>query len=470
VELGYSSFSQYCDRELGLAHSTAYEYLRAGMALAGLPQLRAFFKDGELSWHQVRNIVLVAKPQTEAAWIQLAVEAPVRELIAEVREAKRTGRSAPRDRRHGLPNLLVRLSVDLTLEEKERVRAAFALVREALDDGPGPEDEGPGLPGAAGDRRPELVRWADGVLSGAIPIAPVVAHATAGDAGPDSDSGSAPAKARPPRPRPAQTILYHSCPECRQATVETQDGLVRVEGERVAELEPQSNHLTIAPEEEVIAEVLPDGQTDDPNSQGLALKVIHRDGLVCQNPGCDNRHRLHAHHIVYRSEGGRTVLSNEVTVCDRCHALIHAGLLEVVGRPGEQLTFTPCPAAPGVKVRDTEALRQRLGELAAQLPPPPPVPTPPVVPAPYHPESAAADSERKWEPAPATTRITTASGESADVDSETLVMNLAEGLVRLGTSRKEAVALVRSSLEILAKAGNAAPTEEEILRGALQVE
>ena len=212
VELGYSSFSQYCDRELGLAHSTAYEYVRAGMALAGLPQLRAFFKDGELSWHQVRNIVLVAKPHTGAAWIQLAVEAPVRERIAEVREAKRTGRSAPRDRRHGLPNLLVRLSVDLTLEEKERVRAAFALVREALDDGPGPEDEGPGLPGAAGDRRPELVRWADGVLSGAIPVAPVVAHATAGDAGPDSDSGSAPPRPGPPGPGPPRRFCITPAP------------------------------------------------------------------------------------------------------------------------------------------------------------------------------------------------------------------------------------------------------------------
>jgi len=49
-----------------------------------------------------------------------------------VREAVRTVRDAPRKRRNGLPNLLVRLTIDLTLEEKERIPAALVLVSEAI--------------------------------------------------------------------------------------------------------------------------------------------------------------------------------------------------------------------------------------------------------------------------------------------------------------------------------------------------
>ncbi|MFQ5460786.1 MAG: HNH endonuclease, partial [Anaerolineae bacterium] len=340
MELGYSNFYQYCDREMGFGRSTAYEYLRAGKALLVLPRLRTLFKTGELSWQQVRGITRVATASTEAAWLKFAAEASAQELEAEVSQAKRAGRDLPRDRRHGLPNLLVRLSFDLTLEEKERLRAALAQVREALDGGTDADGNGTRGPGAGADGRPALVRWCDGILSGAIP------------AGPGHTSGT------PRRPTPAQTILYRSCPECHKATVDTQDGPVAVSPERIAELAPHSQRVTITPDDEVVAENLPAGEADAPNSAALARKVIHRDGLVCQNPACGSRTNLQAHHIVFRSAGGPTTPSNEVTVCDRCHALIHADLLEVTGH-ADSPKWTPRPRANGVKVRDAEALARR---------------------------------------------------------------------------------------------------------------
>jgi hypothetical protein len=286
-----------------------------------------------------------------------------------------------------------------------------------------------------GSGRLALVRWADGILLGAIPTTPIPAAAipsapvpgdtgehagvgarddagndtaddtgnnagddtasdaaddagnnvagdAAGDAGDDardeaapgnSTRGAARATSRQAalRLNPAQTIVYHSCPECCQATVETQDSLVRISPKRVAELAPQAHSVTIAPEEELIAEVLPAGESDPPSTSRLARQVLRRDGQRCQNPGCDSWRNLPAHHIVYGAAGGRTVLSNEVTVCDQCHALVHAGLLEVTGHPGEGLTWTPRPMAPGAKVRDAQTLRQRLQELARTLPPAP---------------------------------------------------------------------------------------------------
>ncbi len=48
---------------------------------------------------------------------------------------------------------------------------------------------------------------------------------------------------------------------------------------------------------------------------------------------------LHAHHLHWRSRGGRTSLSNEVTLCDRCHSLVHAGVLNIGGSPVGKLEW-----------------------------------------------------------------------------------------------------------------------------------
>ena len=466
-ELGYSSYAQYCDRELGLARSTSLEYVRVARALDGVPRLRALFGQGELSWEQVRAVTRVASAGTEIAWIELAFAEPVPVLLAEVREAQRTGRDAPRDRRYGLPNLMVRLCLHLTLEDKERVRAAF----EIISSGPGPDLGGgpgdgaprdPGVPGLAADPRPPLVRWADGILSGAIPAWPVevdgqpesesagalgaaggeesekasrdtggqagvgagdVAGAEAGPgAGTDGMAGrgeytgsglssepagqwgngttagtscgpagrGGPRAAAPARRAvPAQTILYRTCPECRETTLCTAEGPLRVAPERVAELAPVSNRVVLgdgdalrpavttansdvtaddgtvpgAPE----ANRMPAGALDAPNSARLTRLVLHRDGLQCANPGCGRRRNLQAHHIVFRSLGGRSVLSNEVALCDVCHALVHQGLLDITGTADGRLQWRRLPLAVDVKVRDATALRDKLDALETAL-------------------------------------------------------------------------------------------------------
>ncbi len=53
----------------------------------------------------------------------------------------------------------------------------------------------------------------------------------------------------------------------------------------------------------------------------------------CANPLCWRTARLHVHHIVPRSEGGKTVIGNELALCDVCHALSHIGALIIEGDP-----------------------------------------------------------------------------------------------------------------------------------------
>lgn len=356
-ELGYASYEQYCDRELGLARSTAFEYLQVARALDGLPRLRILYGEGELSWAQVRAISRVATETTEAQWIEMACADPVKALLAEAVDAQRTGRDAPREKRYGLPCTIARLVFEVTLEEKERVRAAFDLVGLRLAD-EGVLDLGKDADerAAPAPARSPLVRWADGILSGAIPLAPA----------PGDRPGDA-AEAGTPRPTPAQTIVYRTCPECRTSTLATVDGPVDIPPARVDDLAPVSNRITIDADEELPAEHLPQGEWDDPNSARLSRLVLHRDGMRCANPGCGRRRNLHAHHIVFRSKGGRTVLANEVTVCDVCHSLLHQGLLEVTGSVDSGLQWRPRPRGQGIQPRDADALRERLRCLDADL-------------------------------------------------------------------------------------------------------
>src|SRR6202789_4137039 len=58
-----------------------------------------------------------------------------------------------------------------------------------------------------------------------------------------------------------------------------------------------------------------------------------RDETGCQFPGCTYDKYLDAHHIAHWAEGGKTELSNLVTLCRWHHRLVHEGGIKVQARP-----------------------------------------------------------------------------------------------------------------------------------------
>lgn len=54
--------------------------------------------------------------------------------------------------------------------------------------------------------------------------------------------------------------------------------------------------------------------------------VLERDNYQCQSCG---DLRVHVHHVVERSLGGKDTEENLVTTCFRCHERIHLGRLDV---------------------------------------------------------------------------------------------------------------------------------------------
>ena len=60
----------------------------------------------------------------------------------------------------------------------------------------------------------------------------------------------------------------------------------------------------------------------NPMPSGLRDAVIASDGGKCRRCGTSNR--LHVHHVMYRSQGGKHVAENLITLCYTCHDVVHS--------------------------------------------------------------------------------------------------------------------------------------------------
>jgi hypothetical protein len=171
------------------------------------------------------------------------------------------------------------------------------------------------------------------------------------------------------------------CSECRRAGLDTAEGRVEVSGAVIGRIEGDARKEEIALAEEgaeggrgaVVEsgvgpgaehgrvagrdspETRPEEGLDRATPPALRRRILLRDGARCANPSC-RAAAEHCHHIVFRSRGGRSALRNETSVCGRCHALIHAGLLTVAGDPavglrwrarGEDLELGPAAGEGG---------------------------------------------------------------------------------------------------------------------------
>jgi hypothetical protein len=70
----------------------------------------------------------------------------------------------------------------------------------------------------------------------------------------------------------------------------------------------------------------------------LRRQLRRRDG-GCRWPGCGRTRGVHAHHIVWFSRGGRTVMENLVLLCRRHHRAVHEGGWDIEGDPAGELRF-----------------------------------------------------------------------------------------------------------------------------------
>ncbi len=406
LHLGFSSILHYAEHHFGCHRSQTYEFLTVAKALRELPECGNAFRDGGLSWSALREIAKVARPDSERKWIEFARAHTMGQLQAEVKDAEKKGRTAPRTDGHGLPRLTSRLTFELEPEDSD-------IVWKALNKAAGEMGKSVGE---------ERVSSKDALLYLARQLL-------------DSDPAVGHGPTRVPRDAALHTILYHRCVDCGKAHLPTPEGPVEIPGEVVDRIESEARKVALD-EPDVVAPATPPASTerDKPNTYTIVKKVMLRDGLTCSNPACRRRLGLHAHHIKFRSEGGRTTPSNEILVCACCHAGIHMGLLKLEGDPLTGLKWTP---------RSDElqpTIDQELREVSS-------IPEVHVVPA-----------------APAL-------GESTAVDSSMSSMEPDEGLVRalvkIGYTKDEARERILKGWQA-ASAGGRKPTEGEVLLAAMR--
>ncbi len=284
-DLGHSSINQYATRELDFSKSKADDYIRLAKQLENLPAVRKAVASGELGYTKARELVSVATPETQDAWLK-AAKGTRKELIHEVKKAKLAAKVDP-GQGELLPSspavvapeeLPVCFRLNLTPEQEARRSAMVERLHK--------------LGGVPTDRA-ELMLEGLAVLLETKELQ-------------DQKCPRGHLASRPP-----VQIHVHENAATGRMVVQTDAGereLNRAESERMRCDAAVCQH---------------GGRNTTTIPPRVRREVLARDQHQCQAPGCGRTRFLEVHHIVSRQQGGSNYTENLMTLCASCHRLWH---------------------------------------------------------------------------------------------------------------------------------------------------
>jgi hypothetical protein len=294
----------YVKLHLGCEKTEAYDIIKTAKALPCVPRSADAFEAGDISWAKLKQIARVATEETEKDWLDFARSHKPGELKAQVRDALKTNRKAPRKDGRGLSNLQVNMVIPMSLEVQEIVRKALQkatdVMREVLAEFSREEGREPTLE--------EVVRF----LSEKVLATDLLGLV----------------KDQSERERAIYDLLIHQCSDCKARLLHTEDGPIAISHKDGDEIERKARKVVINHEDLVKGEALPVGEVNDQQiPKGIELKRLALDRHCCAR--CGTHLNLHLHHVIFRSKRGPNEVWNLLTVCERDHACIHGGTLEV---------------------------------------------------------------------------------------------------------------------------------------------
>lgn len=367
------SCAHWLNWRCGVGMTAAREQVRVGRRLRELPVLREVFARGEISYSKVRAIARVAHPGNEAKLVELARWATASQLeracsalrrCADIADAE--GQLRDDEERAELRRSLTwhndadtgDLVVRLRIPAGAAADSFRSSVGAAVQDGDG---HGDGHCDDHGDDAPEVVdelecRRLDALLdlvaagaqvdSSLASQAEVVVHVTAGRA-----DGRWPAITGS-----GQQVSLGSLEQiCCDVGVRSVLDVPAVEPS-VPDLAGQDLSALDAELWSSLTTSLDLGRHARFPSSALRRAVHRRDRGCCRFPGCDRRHRLHVHHIVWWERGGRTDRANLLLLCPKHHRAVHRG--------GWSLSGT---ADHAVFARDGDVVRSAAPQLQGRL-------------------------------------------------------------------------------------------------------
>ena len=318
---GATSMVAWLVQRCGVSAATAREWVTAAAKLPSLPKIADALSQGKLSFDQVKPLVEVAKPETDA---QLAEQAThwsakqVRELALATRnqsDERSTGFYARRflrfdDRRRTLTG---------TLPEDQYSVVKSSLIARASRQGR--------------DRTPFDQRMADALVA--------VCKGDAVERGTRPIRGAGESQAGGAR-RNRPTVVVHADMSFLAGAEVGAAG-----GAELDVLGPVSREVArrLACDAKVLVSADgPDGRSlnlgrtrRDP-SDAQRVEIRRRD-KGCRFPGCTHTEFTDVHHVRHWIDGGPTDLDNLVELCDQHHRCVHEMGWKISGDANVELTF-----------------------------------------------------------------------------------------------------------------------------------
>ncbi len=314
---GATSMVAWLVQRCAVSAATAREWVTAAAKLPSLPKIADALSQGKLSFDQVKPLVEVAKPESDARLAEQATHwsaKQVRELALASRnqsDERSTGFYARRflrfdDRRRTLTG---------TLPEEQYLVVKRSLIARATRHGR--------------DRTPFDQRMADALFS------VCKADVTGSGTRPEGLPGSAQAGgARRNRP----TVVVHA----DMTFLAGADG-----GAELDVLGPVSREVArrLACDAKILVSAdgvdgrsLNLGRTRRDPSDVQRLEIRRRD-KGCRFPGCTHTEFTDVHHVRHWVDGGPTDVENLVELCDQHHRCVHEMGWTISGNADVELTF-----------------------------------------------------------------------------------------------------------------------------------
>jgi Domain of unknown function (DUF222)/HNH endonuclease len=306
---GARTLVEWVSLRLRVRPETAAGIVRAARRLADLPRLLEAFAAGELSLDQVDAISRMATPETEGG------------LIAEARGL--SNHALDRLARHAHP---LTSADEMSVWERRAIFMQWNLDSSELK-------LNGRLPGAHGELVQETLesvadRFGPNPETGVFdPYATRLADALVEVASTTGDRGA------PPR------VSLHADLEALTAA---DRGVTELPHGGLVPNETARRLVCDAVVEVVIEEgnqVIGIGRNSRIVPGWLRRLVEHRDGGICQFPGCANTRWLEVHHVVHWASGGPTDLDNLILLCGHHHRFLHEHRWHITGTPGHDVVF-----------------------------------------------------------------------------------------------------------------------------------
>jgi len=381
-QFGHTSLVDYMVKELGYSSwRTAEDRLRLANALPELPKLTEAIQSGAINMTQARELARVATPETEAKWVEKALDLNVRQVEQAVAgHCKGDLPEDPVDPRLVRKSMYLSVRPETELLFREARKALEAERGEKLDEDAvmealcrallrssstcGESGRTDGESGRAGGESGraggESARWgADartlctpggggggaggaGGVGGAGGEENVDARSAGGESGrqvaeartlctPGGGAGGPAGSERMVAIGAPYRIAVTLCRECKRGW---QHG-----GGSLVEMSPPDVERAMCDAQwigDLDSPLVERARQDIPPA--TRRKVLQRDEFRCRVPGCRSHTNIDIHHVVHREHGGTNELFNLISICEAHHLAHHAGTL-VIGRNGDELTF-----------------------------------------------------------------------------------------------------------------------------------